>query len=253
MPRTPRMPRKGVAWRAPSEVSYNQREDGTYAVKIECTLEQVMHDLDLPLPNEADATQMRRKLGFIIGQWQTPDKSTEADKIKTGTVAAKLKAIVADPKMGSAVYAVSAGSGAHGRADIEAACSLAGAVARHAGTTDIGEGHRLLAEHKENAPNLASAAQEALDEVNSIRGKHGRPPCAWHDDFLRFLIAVAEKNGVTPTLGWDEVKYRPVGSIAHFACVFERLLPPDMRSISPVAMKERLYTSKDRIGWASGR
>jgi len=253
MARTGRMSGKGVAWRAAAEVEYSQRTDGSYVVEIGYTLEQAMRDLDLPLPDEEEASQMREALGLIIGQWQPPTKSIEADNVTWGAVAAKLAAIVADPKKGHAVYAVSSGPGPHDRTDIEAACSLARALACRADVADVGAGHRLLAEHKEYTPNLASAAREALDEVKSIGRKDGRPPCAWYDDFLRFLIAVAKKNRVRPALGWDEGKGRPVGSIARFVCVFERLLPPDMRSTSPVAMKERLNTSKDRIDWHPAR
>jgi hypothetical protein len=129
---------------------------------------------------------------------------------------------------------------------------LAKNLARLAGAEDIALGHKLLADHRENAPNLVLAAREALKEVTSIRGKPGRPSHTWYDDFLRFLIAIAEKNGVKPTLGYDDAQGRAVGTIWRFACAFEKVLHADMRSTSSIAMKRRLDRSKQNIGWKGG-
>jgi len=115
---------------------------------------------------------------------------------------------------------------------------------------DIGsvEGaHAYLKDFSDKVGTLSSACRLAARNLQSKKGKGGKPRFNWYDDFTALLLEICANNGIALTVGVDAVSGAALGGLAQLASGFERLLPREMRSPTPTVMVKRLQRSLKRL------
>lgn len=203
----------------------------------DCTLSQVLTDLDLPLPDAAAQNKMRRNLGFIMGRWPDPSEGTDAKAMaaELQRLAKKLESL--DPLFSALVKA-----GRHSHKNFQAAILLSREL-----RPEIENSNQFIEDFHTSARYVAEAAKAAANKLGSLKGKPGRLAHCWYDDFTRFLVSIAEQNGIKATVVIDRETGAPRGRFLELALGFQRLLYPAMRPPNPKALAKRLERSLARI------
>src|SRR4029078_3637590 len=117
----------------------------------------------------------------------------------------------------------------------------------------VGADPRLRARHWQckGGPRLSKGFQpqgrHSPRNLQSKKGKSGKPRFKWYADFTAVLLEICANNGIEPTVGVDDVSGAARGGLAQLASGFERLLPLEMRSPTPTVMVKRLQRSLKRL------
>src|SRR4029078_4104638 len=65
--------------------------------------------------------------------------------------------------------------------------------------------HAYLKDFSDRAGTLSSACRLAARNLQSKKGKSGKPRFNWYDDFTAVLLEICANNGIEPTVGVDDV------------------------------------------------
>lgn len=103
---------------------------------------------------------------------------------------------------------------------------------------------------------VKDACERALAELNSVRGRSGRPPLGWYDEFVQLLLEFAHIAAIDPVVKTDRISGERTGPFIELALAFEQLLllyehpaghSMSMRSPSRDACAKRLERSRSRL------
>ena len=93
-------------------------------------------------------------------------------------------------------------------------------------------------------------------ELNDVRGRSGRPPLGWYDEFVQLLLEFAHIAAIDPVVRTDRISGKRTGPFIELALAFEQLLllyehqaghSMSMRSPSRDACAKRLERSRSRL------
>jgi len=103
---------------------------------------------------------------------------------------------------------------------------------------------------------VKDACERALAELNGVRGRSGRPPLEWYDEFVQLLLEFAHIAAIDPVVKTDRISGERTGPFIELALAFEQLLllyehqaghSMSMRSPSRDACAKRLERSRSRL------
>jgi len=104
---------------------------------------------------------------------------------------------------------------------------------------------------------VKDACERALAELNGVRGRSGRPPLGWYDEFVQLLLEFAHIAAIDPVVKTDRISGERTGPFIELALAFEQLLllcdlpisghSVSMRSPSRDACAKRLERSRSRL------
>jgi hypothetical protein len=209
--------------------------------EYDCTLPEVMATLGLkPLGKKAERT-LRDRLGFGLAKWEEPYTAVEIKDVVSSlnSHAKKLDEIVS---LG-AITQMGFGRG-H---EIEVSGQLLRALTSDPTIGSVEAAHAYLSEFCDRAHTIASACRAAASRLQSTKGKSGKSPYHWYDEFTAALTDICKQNKIEPNVGIDRISREPVGDLFKVASGFERLLLPRMRSPTPLATVKRLQRSLVRL------
>jgi hypothetical protein len=106
-----------------------------------------------------------------------------------------------------------------------------------------GDAHEYLSKVVEDAKRVGHACQIAAALLSEKSELKGREKLAWYDDFTKLLLRIAERGGVRPTFGNDDIRDTPCGWLFDAARELELFLFNRMRSPSVKACGKRLERS----------
>jgi hypothetical protein len=209
--------------------------------EYDCTLQQVMASLGLkPLSKKAER-KLRDRLGFALAKWEEPYSPIEVKDIVSS-----LNSYAKGLDKFAPLVAVA--KGGFSRSDeIEVACQLAQILSEDSTVGSIEAAHAYLADFWNRAGVIASVCRSAAKKLLLTKGRSGRSPYDWYDEFTAVLLDVCKHNNIDPTVAIDRSSGEPVSGLADVASGFERLLLPIMRSPTPSAMIKRLQRSLARL------
>jgi hypothetical protein len=192
---------------------------------------------------DLDATALHElygKLGEIIGQW-----SREQERLEVSPVVKAFRSIA--NKL-SEVSRLLGGLETGIRSDLEIA--VASRVAKLLSidpTVGSQSAQELLRSFCAEADRIAHVCLVAVADLPQAPGERGRRAHKWYDEFTVFLLQIAEKAGLEPTLRKDRVTGVRSGWLLDAALAFETFLDPLMRSPSSEACGKRLERSLGRL------
>jgi hypothetical protein len=209
--------------------------------RTEADLGKVLKELCPEVDFSASAIKkLYWRLGAIIGRW-----SAVQNRLNTLSVARRLTAI--SKNVAAAMGALSAHqTGIHDMRDIEVVSQLKIVLAADPQVGSFEKADQLIALQKDPA-RLAEACLIASRNLKKQKGKGGRPPAQWHDDFTALLFDIAKKGGVQPTSWKDSVSDKRRGWLFDAARSLESFLDPRMVAGGEEATGSRLDRSKERL------
>ncbi len=237
-----RLPRTGYSVHAP--------------VEIETTLDQVVADLGLaPMPAEEKA-RIRSALSAVNGrgldECAASPKLDPHSKLQVEDIIAALAAIARDLKTAEQALR-GCENGLRQARDIEVAKNVREILAMNPEIGNIDKANEFLSDCNDRLSTISHACLVAAKGLKSIKGKAGRKPLDWHDDFTAILTSIAEQNGIRATITIDRESREAQGRFLDLAALFEGLLLPSMRSPSRTALAKRLSRSITRLPNRQGK
>jgi hypothetical protein len=181
------------------------------------------------------------KLGAIIGQWMS-----ERSRLETSSVA---KALLTTAKnLGEAsVLLGGLETGLHSDLEIAVASRATEYLAMDPGVGSVSKAQELIASFHREAARIAHVLMVARADLPDQGSEAGRRALLWYDDFTAFLLDIAHRAGVEPTLRKDRITGVRSGWLFEAAQALESFFWQEMRSPSPEACGSRLDRSLRRI------
>jgi hypothetical protein len=194
------------------------------------------HDFD-----DNSAEQYHVTLARIIGDWLSGE-----GRLKAAPVASALRSI---EKGLSAASALLGGleTGLRSEIEIVVASHVLDLLSKDPTVGSREAARALLSSFRQDAERISHACMIAAASLPDHPEKRGAKKKDWYDAFAAFLLNIAEKARVRPTLYRDREDGLPTGWLLDAAREFETFLPPDMRSPSDAARYKRLERSKNRL------
>jgi len=207
----------------------------------DCTLAEVIKNLGLKSLSRKAERQIRDRLGFALGTWEAPHPPFVIKDI-VRLLNSYAKCLKALEKLGTIARA-----GFASEDEIVVGGELVQILASEPAIGSVNGAHAYLKDFSDRAGTLSSACRLAARNLQSKKGKSGKPRFNWYDDFTAVLLEICANNGIEPTVGVDDVSGAARGGLAQLASGFERLLPLEMRSPTPTVMVKRLQRSLKRL------
>jgi hypothetical protein len=193
-----------------------------------------------PLSKKAER-KLRARLGFALAKWEEPDTALEVEDV-VSSLNAHAKRLDEIAKLGT----ITREGFARGD-EIAVSGQLVQVLTSNPTIGSIEVAHAYLSQFCDRAHTIASACRAAASSLKSTKGKDGKPPYHWYDEFTAALADICKQNKIEPSVGIDRISGDPVGDLFEVTSGFERLLLPKMRSPTPAAMVKRLQRSLKRI------
>lgn len=225
-----RLPPSGASWFALQE-----------GVPFGPTIDELLVDLKLlPMPSER-VKEIRSKLGVVVGSWWQqigqfiePDTGLEVE----GVVATLARTAQHLEEAKTVLQAIGVGIQ---RADsVEAVNRIKEMLSLNPAIGKLSKAEEYISSACEIAETISQACHAAAWMLSSVKGKRGRPPHHWYNEFTQILCDIACENGIKSSLENDRDTGKPKGRFLELAEGFERLFPREMRSPSREALAKRL-------------
>jgi hypothetical protein len=207
----------------------------------DCTLSEVMASLGLrPLSKKAEG-ELRFRLGVALALWEEPYAAIQVKDVVTSLNSHAKRLDEIGP-----LAAITRERFARGD-EIAVSGELVQVLTSDPTIESVEAARAYLSEFCDRARKIASACRAAASSLQSTKGKDGKPPYHWYDEFTAVLVDICKQNKIEPTVGIDRISGEPVGDLFEVASGFERLLAPKMRSPAPAALVKRLQRSLGRL------
>jgi hypothetical protein len=205
------------------------------------TIEELLVDLKLKPMSSEKVAEIRGRLRIVVGSWwQEIGQFIEPDTgLEVEGVVATLRATAQHLKEAKAVLQAGE-SGIHRANNIEAVILIKKTLSLHPAIGNLNKAEDFIASACEVVETISQACHVTAWMLGSVKGKRGRPPHHWYNEFTQILCDIACENGIKATLENDRVTAEPKGRFIELAEGFERLFPRQMRSPSREALAKRL-------------
>ena len=183
----------------------------------DCTLAEVIKNLGLKSLSRKAERQIRDRLGFALGTWEAPHPPFVIKDI-VRLLNSYAKCLKALEKLGTIARA-----GFASEDEIVVGGELVQILASEPAIGSVKGAHAYLKDFSDRAGTLSSACRLAARNLQSKKGKSGKPRFNWYDDFTAVLLEICANNGIEPTVGVDDVSGAARGGLAQLASGFEPL------------------------------
>jgi hypothetical protein len=207
----------------------------------EVTLAEIVASLGLKPLSKKKEREIRNRLGFALAMWDEP-----YTMLQTKDVAGSLKAHAKKLDQVASLGAITRMS--FGREyEIVVGGQLVQILASNPAIGTVEAAHEYLRNFCDRASIIASSCRAAAASMQSRKGRGGRSPHGWYDEFTAVLLDICKHNKTQPTVGLHRISGEPTGTLPKIAVALERLLPTRMRSRKPATIVKRLQRSMQRL------
>jgi hypothetical protein len=181
------------------------------------------------------------KIAAIYGAWFAEQGSRQGEPVA--------KALLATAKalLEAAKFLSGHETGFRTHVEVETTSAAARALACDPTVGSVAAGHEISGTFRKEAERIGHACMAAYAELTQKDDREDHKRLRLYDDFTALLLEIAQKGGVSPSVGKDRITGVRTGWLFKAAQALELFLDPVMRSPSPEACGKRLERSRTAL------
>jgi hypothetical protein len=191
--------------------------------------------------DDAEIHALYMKIAAVYGAWFSEQESRQ--------VAPVAKAVLTTAKglLEAAKFLGGHETGFRTHVEVETTSAAARALAHDQNIGSVAAAHEIIGTFRQEAERIGHACMAAYADLTQKDDGKDHKRLGWYDDFTALLLEIAQKAGVSPTVGKDRITGTRTGWLFKAAQALEPFLDPVMRSPTPEACGKRLERSRTAL------